>query len=249
MSRATVDNDFYDALGSRWTDDPSHAIALLVAEAPAKLAYVRRAIGAVPRRIIDIGCGAGLLAVPLAADGHQVRAVDRSRPSLDVGRAAAERAGVPVSFDHQDALDLREPDGTFDAALLLDIIEHVEDPARLIAEAVRVVRPGGTVVFHTFTRNPVSYLVAVLGPRLITRDCPRHLHCYRNFVRPRELRRQCTDAGAVVTALEGFRPELSGALLRTAASRRVDPGFGFRCGGPVLAGYIGTATKAPSPGR
>lgn len=247
MSRACVDNDFYDALGPRWTEDPSHAIALLVAEAPAKLAYVRRAIGAAPQRIIDIGCGAGLLAVPLAVDGHTVRAVDRSAPSLEVGRSAARRAGAPVSFDRQDALALGEPDGTFDVALLLDIIEHVEDPARLVAEAVRVVRPGGIVVFHTFTRNPVAYLVAVLGPRLLTRDCPKHLHCYRNFVRPRELRRHVAAAGGRVTALEGFRPELSTALLRTARYRRVDPDFGFRCGGPPLAGYVGIATRSPSP--
>ena len=170
MSRARVDNDFYDALGARWTEDPSHAIALLVAEAPAKLAYVRRAVGPAPQRIIDIGCGAGLLAMPLAVDGHTVRAVDRSAPSLEVGRGAARRAGAPVSFDRQDALALGEPDGTFDVALLLDIIEHVEDPARLVAEAVRVVRPGGIVVFHTFTRNPVAYLVAVLGPIEVLRQ-------------------------------------------------------------------------------
>ena len=244
--RAKVDNAFYDELGPRWFADRSHAIALLVAEAPVKIDYVRSVIGSSPQRIVDIGCGAGLVTVPLAADGHDLVGVDRSEPSLAVARDHAERGGVRAVFRAQDAVALAEADETFDVALLLDVLEHVEDPAAVVQEAVRVVKPGGSIVFHTFTRNPLAYLVAVLGPRIVTRDCPRHLHAYSQFIRPRELRAAFEAANATVTAVQGVRPSFDAALVQTAWRRRVDPGFSFKRGGPALAGYLGVARRSIS---
>lgn len=240
---ATVDNAFYDELGERWLDDPGHAIALLAAEAPVKVDYVRTVLGLTGRRVLDVGCGAGLVAVPLALDGHEVVGVDRSPGSVAVARSLAARHGVDATFRVGHAEGLDEADAGFDVVLLLDVLEHVEDAAAVVREAVRVVRPGGSVVFHTFTRNPLAYLVAVAGPRLITRDCPRHLHVYDRFIRPRELRRTFAEAGATVVERCGVRPCLDGAFARTLRQRRVDPGFGFARGGPALAGYVGTAVR------
>ena len=244
--RAKVDNAFYDQLGSRWFADRGHAIALLVAEAPVKLDYVRSVIGLSPQRIVDIGCGAGLITVPLAADGHELIGIDRSEPSLAVARGHAESRGVQAAFRAQDAAALDEPDATFDVALLLDVLEHVEDPTKVIGEAVRVVKPGGSIIFHTFTRNPLAYLVAILGPRLLTQRCPRRLHVYSQFIRPRELRAAFEAWDATVGAVQGVRPRLDAAFMHTARHRRVDPLFRFERGGPALAGYLGVARRAPS---
>lgn len=243
---AKVDNAFYDRLGMRWFADPEHAIALLVAEAPVKLDYVRSVIGAAPQRIVDIGCGAGLITVPLAADGHEIVGVDRSESSLAVARYHAARREVHAEFRPQDATALDEADAAFDVALLLDVLEHVEDPAAVVREAVRVVRPGGSIVFHTFTRNPLAYLVAVLGPRVMTQTCPRHLHVYSQFIRPRELRAAFEAADATMGAVQGVRPCFDAALVHTARHRRVDPRFRFTRGGPALAGYLGVARRASS---
>ncbi len=244
--RAKVNNAFYDHLGSRWLADSSHAIALLVAEAPVKLDYARSVVGSAPQRILDIGCGAGLVTVPLAADGHEVVGVDRSEPSLAIARHHAAHHGVHAEFRVQDALALDELDATFDVALLLDVLEHVQDPAGAVREAVRVVKPGGSIIFHTFTRNPLAYLVAVLGPRLMTRHCPRHLHVYSQFIRPRELRTAFEASNAAVRNLQGVRPCLDAAFMHTARHRRVDPLFSFKRGGPALAGYLGVAQRAPT---
>lgn len=242
-----VDNAFYDELGARWFADPGHAIALLAAEAPVKVDYVRSVVGASRRRILDIGCGAGLVTVPLAADGHEMVGVDRSISSLSEAREHAHRRGVRAVFCAQDALALDEPDATFDVALLLDVLEHVEDPAAMVREAVRVVKPGGAIVFHTFSRNPVAYLVAVLGPRLLTRHCPRHLHVYAQLVRPREVRDAFEAAGGKVLGVEGVRPCFDSAFLHTARRRQVHPLFRFKRGGPALAGYLGVAHRALGP--
>lgn len=247
-ARPKVNNEFYDGLGPRWTEDRSHAIALLHAEMPVKLGYVRGLLspGSTPQRIIDIGCGAGFVTNPLARDGHRVLGVDRSASSLAIASRAAARAGFHAEFSCQDAAALDEPSNSFDMALLLDVLEHVDDLAAVLREAVRVVRPDGLIVVHTFNRTPLAYLVAVLGPRLLTKTCPARLHVYRAFVRPDELRALLAAAGAPVAAIAGVQPRiLSRAFLATLRHREVHPDFAFAVRGAPLAGYVGWARKLP----
>lgn len=242
-----VNNAFYDDLGDRWFEGDDHAIALLRAEAPLKLGYVREVFaryGVPPgARVLDVACGAGLVALPLAEAGYRVEGVDLAANALDVARQRVP-PGADATFRVADATALDAPDATYDAVLLLDMLEHVEDPARVIAEAGRVVRPGGVVVFNTFNQTPLAWLLAVHGFRFVTREAPDHIHVWRLFLAPDTVREHAAAAGLTVDEVRGVRPALGAPFWRSLLRRRVDPGFRFTFTGRPEVGYIGVAVRA-----
>ena len=238
-----VNNAFYDDLGDRWFDDDTHAVALLRVEGVLKTAYTREVLdrygigeGA---RVLDVACGAGLVALPLADAGYRVDGVDLAEGALEVARRRVPNATFRVG----DALALDVDDASYDAVLLLDVLEHVEEPGRAIAEAARVVRPGGVVVFNTFNKTPLSWLVAVHGFKAVTREAPTDLHVWRLFIPPETLRGYADAAGLEVEEVRGMRPRLDRPFWRSVARRRVDPGFRFTYTGSQAVGYIGVAVK------
>lgn len=242
---AAVNNAFYEDLGDRWFEDDGHAIALLRAEGFLKVAYVREAFDRLGiseddgARVLDVACGAGLTALPLADAGYRVEGVDRSEGAL----AVARRRVPDATFRVGDALALDAPPATYDAALLLDVLEHVEEPGRAVAEAARVVRPGGAVVFNTFNQTPLSWLVAVHGFKAVVREVPDDIHVWRLFIPPDTLRGYAEAAGLEVTEIRGVRPRFDRAFWRSVRRRRVDPGFRFTYTPSQAVGYIGVAVK------
>ena len=238
-----INNAFYDSLGDRWYEDDGHAIALLRAEAHAKVAYVREVFARerVPHgaRVLDVACGAGLIAGPLAESGYRVRGIDLSADSI-----ATARRWVPAAeFEVADALALPDADGSADAVLLMDVLEHVESLDGIVAEAARVVRPGGVVAFNTFNRTPLAAAVAIHGFHAVVRDTPAHLHVYRLFRKPAELATSMRAAGLMPVNTRGLRPRIDGALVRSVLRRRVDPAFAFTESRSLAAGYLGYAVK------
>ncbi len=248
----TVNNAFYDDLGERWFEDDGHAIAILRAEGLYKTDYVRRKLeqaGIVPARdgqpgahVVDVACGGGLVALPLAADGFRVTGIDLAEGALEVARQRVP-PGSDATFAAADVAALPLPDASADAVLLLDLLEHIESVPAALAEAARVLRPGGLVVFNTFNRTPVSAVVAVHGLQLVTRDSPADLHVARYFVPPESLRASARYAGLRVDEIVGMRPALNGPFWRSLARRRVHPGFRFTATRSLALGYIGTATR------
>lgn len=241
-----VDNEFYDELGALWHEGDGHAIALLRAETPVRLAYVR---GALARagvrggdRVLDVGCGGGLLANPLAAAGFRVKGVDRSAPSLDAARARVP-AGADATYAVGDALALGEPSDSYDAVLMMDLLEHLDEPARALAEAARTLRPGGVLVFHTFNRTPEAWLLAVKGIGFVTREGPRNVHALSMFITPEELTAAGRACGLQRLDLTGIRPRLNGAFLSSLLNRRVHPDFAFTLTRSTRVGYVGCMTK------
>ena len=241
-----VNNAFYDDLGERWFEGDDHAIALLRAEARLKLPY---ALGVLARhgigpgsRVLDVACGAGLIALPLAEQGYHVDGVDLSAGSLEVARARVP-AGADAHFRVGDATALDADDASYDAVLLFDMLEHVEDQRGVLAEAARVVRPGGVVLFNTFNQTPLAWLVAVHGFRFVVREAPEHLHVWRLFLAPSALEAMAEAAGLAVEEVVGVRPRLGGPFWRSVVRRRVDPDFAFTTTRSRAVGYLGTAVR------
>ncbi|MDX1419895.1 MAG: bifunctional 2-polyprenyl-6-hydroxyphenol methylase/3-demethylubiquinol 3-O-methyltransferase UbiG [Rubricoccaceae bacterium] len=242
-----INNAFYDGLGDRWFEGDAHAIALLRAEAAIKVRYTLEVFehaglthGA---RVLDVACGAGLVAFPLAERGHRVRGVDLAEGAIETARQRTP-AGLDVSFAVADAYATGEPGGHYDAALLLDMLEHVERPGDVLREAARVLRPGGIVVVHTFNRTPESWLLAIHGMKVVARDTPEHVHVYDLFVKPEELRGMAAAAGLTVREIRGVRPVVDRAFWWSVWRRRIHPGFRFAYAGVPRVGYLGYAVKS-----
>jgi 2-polyprenyl-6-hydroxyphenyl methylase/3-demethylubiquinone-9 3-methyltransferase len=241
-----VDNEFYDELGALWHEGDGHAIALLRAETPVRLAYVRGALtrAGVHRgaRILDVGCGGGLLANPLAAAGYRVKGIDRSAPSLAAARIRVPE-GADATYAVGDALALAEPAAWYDAVLLMDLLEHLDEPARAVTEAARALKPGGVLVFHTFNRTPEAWLLAVKGIGFVTREGPSNVHSLSMFIKPAELVEAGRQCGLERLDLTGIRPRLNRAFLSSLLRRRVHPDFAFTLTRSTRVGYVGCFAK------
>lgn len=241
-----VDNEFYDALGAAWHEGDGHAVALLRAETPARLDYVRgvlRREGVKPgARILDVGCGGGFLSNPLAGDGFRVKGVDRSPKSLDAARSRTP-PGADAVYAAGDALALDQADASCDVVLLMDLLEHLDAPARAVAEAARVLKPGGLLFFHTFNRTPEAWLLAVKGIGFVTHEGPDNVHAYALFVTPAELEKAGAAAGLLLRDLRGIRPRLGAPFLWSLLRRRVHPDFSFTLTRSARVGYLGFFLK------
>jgi 2-polyprenyl-6-hydroxyphenyl methylase / 3-demethylubiquinone-9 3-methyltransferase len=267
---AVVNNAFYDGLGDRWYEAYDDPVALLRAEGRLKNPWVadriRSHLEGKPGRILDIGCGAGFLANALAAEGHRVSGVDMSRGSLEVARARGERSmaaggaasaavtapaapGVPVvpaapaAYRVADAYQLPFREAAFDAVVALDFLEHVTDPGRVIAEAARVLRPGGLFFFHTFNRNRLAWLIVIKGLEWFVRNTPEHMHVLPLFIKPGELEAYCRESGLRPEEMTGIRPALGPPFWKMLATRRVPADFRFVLTASLNISYLGYAIK------
>jgi 2-polyprenyl-6-hydroxyphenyl methylase/3-demethylubiquinone-9 3-methyltransferase len=154
-------------------------------------------------RVLDIGCGGGLLSEPMARLGAEIVGADASATNIAVASLHATEAGLAIDYRATTAEALAEAGETFDIVLAMEIVEHVADLDLFIAETARMVRPGGLMVLSTINRTPKAWLLAIMGAEYILRWLPRGTHSYEKLVKPKELATALTEAGLEMSAEAG----------------------------------------------
>jgi 2-polyprenyl-6-hydroxyphenyl methylase/3-demethylubiquinone-9 3-methyltransferase len=244
-----INNAFYDYLGHGWVSADDHPIALLRAENRVRNPWISRIVdqhfpeGA---DVLDVGCGAGFLTHTLAAAGHRPTGLDLSSSSLEVARQ--NDATGKARYVEGSAIELPFPDRSFDVVCAMDLLEHVEDPARVIAEASRVLRPGGLFFFHTFNRNPLSWFLIIKGVDWFVPQAIENMHVYSLFIRPQELETICADHQLCCEEWRGLIPDWTHrSFWRLVFTRRIASDFRFRFVESLATGYCGYARKHDVP--
>lgn len=240
----TVNNAFYDDLGLQWYDSQEHPIALLRAENKVRNPWIQEEIVKRfynPIAVLDIGCGAGFLTNFLSQQGHSVTGIDLSETSLQVAQERDETKRVV--YQKADGCNLPFAKESFDVVCAMDILEHVQDPKALIAQASFVLKPGGLFFFHTFNRNLFSYLFVVKGMEWFVKNTPPRLHLYSFFLKPKEVERFCAKEGLSVELYRGFNPKCSLSLLQIPFLKKIPKDLSFSFSKTLLAGYCGIAKK------
>lgn len=245
--QALINNDFYETLCEDWYAAYDHPVALLRAENQIRTPWILAEIEKhfqKPVRLLDIGCGAGLLTNAAAKKGHEVTGIDLSANSLSV--AKQHDTTQSVHYECANALDLPFAEGTFDVVTAMDVLEHVEHPDTLIQEASRMLKPNGLFFFHTFNRNLLSYLLVIKGVEWFVRNAPPHMHVYSLFIRPQELQKMCEKHHLIPEKWIGLRPKIGNwAFFKLLSTRVVPPDFQFCFSKSLSTGYCGIARKFP----
>lgn len=209
MTHASANVDYaevnkFEQLAARWWD-PDSEFKTLHDINPLRLAFVERQVKLEGAKVLDVGCGGGLLSEAMAARGAQVTGIDMGEMPLRVAELHTLESGVQVDYRRSSAEAFAEEQpGAFDVITCMELLEHVPEPASVVAACARLVRPGGHLVFSTLNRNPKSYLFAVLGAEYVLGLLPRGTHDYARFLRPSELARAIRRADLELHEITGL---------------------------------------------
>ena len=194
----------FDALAARWWD-PESEFRPLHEINPLRLDWIREHVDLTGRRVLDVGCGGGILTESMAAAGATVTGIDMAEGPLAVARLHQIESGAEVEYQQATAEELaaRHP-GAFDVVTCLEMLEHVPSPPQVIQSVCQLVKPGGHVFFSTINRNPKSFLFAIVGAEYILRLLPAGTHEYQKFIRPSELEAWSRSAGLELQSSMGL---------------------------------------------
>ena len=196
----------FSELAHRWWDrdgefKPLHEIN------PLRLDWIDRSTGLRGKRVLDVGCGGGILAESMAQRGAEVQGIDLATKPLRVAQLHALESGVPgLDYREQSAEALAaEQPASFDVVTCMEMLEHVPDPSSVVRACATLVRPGGQVFFSTINRNLKAFLFAIVGAEHVLRLLPKGTHEYAKLIRPSELAQWCRDADLDLTEIKGMQ--------------------------------------------
>jgi len=223
----------FEGLASRWWDTdgdfrPLHDIN------PARASFIEDRAPLAGAKVLDIGCGGGILAETLAAKGAEVSAIDMAAAPLAVARIHLAQSDFEVDYRQGTAeSEAAQHPGRYDIVTCLEMLEHVPDPASVVTACAELARPGGHLFFSTINRNPKSFLMAIVGAEYILRLLPKGTHEYAKLIRPGELDGCIRDAGLELHEITGMHYN---PFTRDC-----------RLGGSVDVNYLMHATRPGSP--
>ena len=199
-----IELDKFGELAHRWWD-PNSEFKPLHDINPLRLDWINRTIGLAGKRVLDVGCGGGLLSEGMATRGAIVTGIDLSEKPLGVAKLHLLETGQKVDYRKIAVEELAdEMPGAFDAVTCLEMLEHVPNPASVVSACARLVKPGGQVFFSTLNRNPKSFLFAIVGAEYLLKLLPAGTHEYARFIKPSELSRHCRNARLDVQEIIGL---------------------------------------------
>ncbi|MDG4649659.1 bifunctional 2-polyprenyl-6-hydroxyphenol methylase/3-demethylubiquinol 3-O-methyltransferase UbiG [Roseibacterium sp. SDUM158017] len=204
--RARNDLGIYDAVAAEWWSDEIRWVRTLKNLVPGRLAWFDRHADWDGKAVLDLGCAGGFMAEAMADKGARVTGIDPAAKAVEAARAHATAAGRDIAYDVGVGEALPYGDGAFDIVVCVDVLEHVSDRARVLAEVARVLKPGGLFLFDTINRNPVARFATITMAEDVLRLLPRGTHDPRMFIRPSEMRQGLADAGLVAGPMCGLGP-------------------------------------------
>lgn len=197
--------DKFSALASRWWD-PESEFKPLHAINPLRLEWIQECAGSLAgKKVLDVGCGGGILSEAMARSGADVTGIDLADKSLKVARLHGLESGVKVEYRKVPVEELAtEQAGQYDVVTCMEMLEHVPDPASIVRACSTLVKPGGWVFFSTLNRNAKAFLFAIVGAEYVLRLLPRGTHSYDQFIKPSELSAAARAASLEPVSMRGM---------------------------------------------
>jgi 2-polyprenyl-6-hydroxyphenyl methylase/3-demethylubiquinone-9 3-methyltransferase len=195
----------FEQLAERWWDKTSEFKPLHDIN-PLRVEFIaNHSDGLAGKRILDVGCGGGILADAMSQLGADVTGIDMGEAPLSVAKLHQLESGQSVDYQKITAEELAEQKpGHFDIVTCLEMLEHVPDPSSVIAACEKLVKPGGDVFFSTINRNPKSFMMAIVGAEYVLKMLPKGTHEYAKFIRPSELDRWARDCQLTLSTMTGM---------------------------------------------
>ena len=194
----------FSDLASRWWDTNSEFKPLHDIN-PLRTDWVNERVSLDGKRVLDVGCGGGILSESLCKRGASVTGIDLSEPAISVARLHALESELNIDYQCIAAEDYAADNhAAFDVVTCLELLEHVPDPASTVAACAALVKPGGHVFFSTLNRNPKSWLMAIVGAEFILQLLPKGTHEHARFIKPSELHTYCRQAGLQLNDITGM---------------------------------------------
>lgn len=185
----------FDSVSEIWWD-PDGEMGTLHTINPLRTKFITEKLTEESPKILDVGCGGGILSEALAKSGAQVTGIDLSEPSIEAAKQHAQSQGLSIDYRVVSAEEIgHEQAGSYDVVTCMEMLEHVPEPEKVIAACAQALKPGGHAFFSSINRTPKAFLFAIIGGEYILRLLPKGTHTYSKLIRPQELKDWSRNSG------------------------------------------------------